>query len=240
MTDAAAPPPVPADLAAVAAATERFLASARGLTDPDLAAPSLLPGWTRGHLLTHVARNADSLVNLLTWARTGIETPQYPNPSARDADIAAGAARPIAEQYPDNETAAARWAEAAAGVPSAAWATLVRNRQGREFAATAIGWMRLQEVEIHHVDLAAGYTAADWPADFVARLLPEVVAAHGMNAGDRPAFEVKADDTGFGATIGAGAPGTVVTGPAHALLAWLIGRGRDGLTGALPELPTWR
>lgn len=235
-----APPPVSADSAAVAAATRRFLDSAHPLTDADIAAPSLLPGWTRGHLLTHVARNADSLVNLLTWARTGVETPQYPTSEARDADIAAGAARPSAEQYRDNEAAAARWADAAGSLPAAALTTVVRNRQGKEFAAAAIGWMRLQEVEIHHVDLAAGYTAADWPADFVARLLPEVVAAHGMNAGDRLAFAVRADDTGFGATIGAGTPDTVVTGPAHALLAWLIGRGGDGLTGDLPELPAWR
>ncbi|UGT59446.1 maleylpyruvate isomerase family mycothiol-dependent enzyme [Nocardia asteroides] len=240
MTDAAAPPPVPEDLAAVAAATRRFLDSARELTDADLAEPSLLPGWTRGHLLTHVARNADSLVNLLTWARTGIETPQYPDPTTRDAEIAAGAARPIAEQYPDNEAAAARWADAAAELPPTAWTTLVRNRQGREFAGAAIGWMRLQEVEIHHVDLAFGYTSADWPADFVARLLPEVVATHAMNAGDRLAFEVRSDDIGFGATIGAGAPGTLITGPAHALLAWLLGRGTNGLTGDLPELPSWR
>ena len=33
-------------------------------------APSALPGWTRAHVLTHLARNADAMVNLLTWART--------------------------------------------------------------------------------------------------------------------------------------------------------------------------
>ncbi|MFC8045008.1 maleylpyruvate isomerase family mycothiol-dependent enzyme [Nocardia sp. NPDC057353] len=235
----AAPPPVP-DLAAVDAATRRFLDTARDVTDAELTAPSLLPGWTRGHLLAHVARNADSLVNLLTWARTGVETPQYPTPTTRDAEIAAGAGRPLAEQYADNEAAAARWAEVAAALPAEAATAVVRNRQGREFPAAAIGWMRLQEVEIHHVDLAAGYTAADWPAEFVARLLPEVVAAHGLSAGKHLAFEVRADDTGFGATVGAGDPGTVITGPAAALLAWLIGRGATGLTGDLPELPAWR
>jgi len=45
--------------------------------------PSALPGWTRGHLLTHLARNADALVNLLTWARTGIPTPMYASPDQR-------------------------------------------------------------------------------------------------------------------------------------------------------------
>ncbi len=47
----------------LAEATERLLATAARLTDEDLRAPSLLPGWTRGHVLAHVARNADSYVN---------------------------------------------------------------------------------------------------------------------------------------------------------------------------------
>ena len=45
----------------------------------------LLPGWTVGHVLTHVARNADAYTNLLTWARTGVETPAYASPEAREA-----------------------------------------------------------------------------------------------------------------------------------------------------------
>jgi maleylpyruvate isomerase len=44
-------------------------------TDGSILADSGLPGWTRGHLLTHVARNADALRNLLTWARTGCHVP---------------------------------------------------------------------------------------------------------------------------------------------------------------------
>ena len=72
-------------------ATARLLATARKLDDADLAAPSRLPGWTRGHVLAHLARNADGCVNLLTWARTGIETPQYASDERRDADIETGA-----------------------------------------------------------------------------------------------------------------------------------------------------
>ncbi|BBC38326.1 hypothetical protein SGFS_096200 [Streptomyces graminofaciens] len=51
-----------------------------------VAEPSALPGWTRGHLLTHLARNADALVNLLTWARTGVRTPMYTTPDQRASD----------------------------------------------------------------------------------------------------------------------------------------------------------
>ena len=47
--------------------------------DDAFAKPSSLPDWTRAHVLTHVARNADAMVNLVTWARTGVPTPAYPS-----------------------------------------------------------------------------------------------------------------------------------------------------------------
>ena len=61
----------------MAAATDRLLRSVDGLTEEDLAGPSLLPGWTRAHVLTHVARNADGFVNLVHAARTGEDREMY-------------------------------------------------------------------------------------------------------------------------------------------------------------------
>ncbi len=61
----------------VDAATSRLLRTAASFDAADLAAASLLPGWTRGHVLAHVARNADGFVNLLTAARTGEALPMY-------------------------------------------------------------------------------------------------------------------------------------------------------------------
>ena len=61
----------------MAVSTDRLLATVDGLDDAALRQPSRLPGWTRAHVLTHIARNADGLVNLVTWARTGEETPMY-------------------------------------------------------------------------------------------------------------------------------------------------------------------
>ena len=90
------------------AANDRLIATVARLSDADVAAPSRLPGWTRGHVLAHLARNADSQVNLLTWARTGVETPQYPDLETRDAEIEAGAPRPAKEQLADLEDSTAR------------------------------------------------------------------------------------------------------------------------------------
>ena len=73
--------------------TALFLETVAGLSDTDLAAPSGLPGWTRAHVAGHVARNADALGNLVTWARTGVETPAYASPEQRAADIETTARR---------------------------------------------------------------------------------------------------------------------------------------------------
>ncbi|WP_227997973.1 maleylpyruvate isomerase family mycothiol-dependent enzyme [Nocardia australiensis] len=224
----------------VAEATTRLLETVRGL-DADLTVPSLLPGWSRGHVLAHLARNADSLVNLLNWARTGIETPQYASISGRDADIEAGAPRPLPEQLADNTTAANRWLDLARSLPADAWSATVRTRQGNSIAATEVIWMRLQEVEIHHADLAAAYQPADWPADFVTRLLPRAAADLTKAAPATPTFEIRATDSAITAVIGTDSPTSVITGPANSLLAWLLGRSNGAdLTGDQPTLPNWK
>ncbi|MFJ9364102.1 maleylpyruvate isomerase family mycothiol-dependent enzyme [Nocardia sp. NPDC101769] len=221
----------------VAAATERLLPAIAALGDADLVEPSLLPGWTRGHVLAHLSRNADSLVNLLLWARTGIETPQYASQFLREADIEAGANRPLRDQLEDFTASAERWLDLARVMPADRWPTLVRNRQGGEIPATRIPWMRLLEVEIHHVDLAVGYTPADWSEDFTTRLLTQSISE--VKPVDGTGFTVTATDTGYTGTVGT--PTTTVTGPATALAAWLIGRspGTD-LTGNLPDLAAWK
>ena len=153
------------ELADLEMATRRLLATAALLTDSQVREPSRLPGWTRGHVLTHLARNADGCCNLLTWARTGTETPMYPSEAARDAAIAAGAGRRAADIAADARDSARRLATAAARLPAGAWAATVARR-GRAFPARELLAMRRSEVEIHHVHLGAGYQPGDWPPGF--------------------------------------------------------------------------
>jgi maleylpyruvate isomerase len=150
----------------VDSATERLLQTAGGLGD--VSAPSGLPGWTVGHVLTHVARNADAYTNLLTWARTGVQTPAYASPEARAAGIEEGAGRPLDEQLEDIRTAHERFADAAAAMPLEAW-TFHLPPTGQ--SAAAVPWARLREVEVHHVDLGAAYSPQDWSDAFALRLL---------------------------------------------------------------------
>ena len=228
-------------------ATDRLLASAATLTDASVREPSLLPGWTRGHVLTHVARNADGLGNLLRWARTGTKTPMYPSREARRAGIEAGAGLPAADLAADVQRAAIAFAAEAASLPAEAWTAQVQMLAGFPFAARGVlGW-RLREVEIHHVDLATGYRPADWPADFVADNLPEVAGSF-VGREDAPSCLLRADGPEQAWQLGperTGAPPPEVRGPAVALLAWLTGRD-DGsglrVSGgaSAPALPPWR
>jgi maleylpyruvate isomerase len=154
-------------------ATARLAVAVEGLTDEEIAAPSLLPGWTRGHVITHVARNADALRNLLVWAHTGVETPSYPSQAARDAGIEAGARRSATELAADIRESGAAFSAEAATLPEQAWQVTVSMLDAEEFPAGRLLPRRLVEVELHHTDLGCGYTRADWPAAFAELDLPE-------------------------------------------------------------------
>ncbi len=219
------------------AATDRLIMSASRLDDSAIAQPSGLPGWTRGHVLTHVARNADGAVNLLTWARTGVQTPQYASREQRAADIEAGSGRPAAEQLADLRATRERFAEAMDQMPAQAWATVVRWTHGDAAPAARVPWHRLREVELHHVDLDTGYGPPDWPEAFAVRMAVELARRMGTRH-DAPRLVLRCPEIGHDLTFGAPG-GEVIEGPVRTAVAWLTGRGPgDGLTGGvLPEVP---
>ncbi len=165
------------DLAHVATAEERLLDEVRGLNDRDMAAPSLLPGWTLAHLLTHLARNADSHRHRTAGAVDGVVVDQYPGgPAQRAADIEAGAGRPAREVVADLATASTRMLEAWMDAPSYAWAGITRDSGGNERPLRKLPGRRWMEVEVHLVDLGTGPTHQDWPDAFVAARLPRMRA----------------------------------------------------------------
>jgi maleylpyruvate isomerase len=214
---------------------ERAVATAlEQLPDDELRRPSPLPGWTRAHVVAHLARNADALVNLCTWARTGAETPMYPSREARDADIETTAALPPGELRADLRDAAARLAEAAAVLPDEAWGAPVRNMQGRTIRAREIPWMRAKELWVHGVDLDAGLSFADAPPEFLAALVDDVLALF-ASRDQTPDETLVATDVGR--TWGSGA--ARVEGPLSSLAAWLTRSRAEGLTGDVPALPAW-
>ena len=154
-------------------ATQRLLGTARILTEPDLRAPSLLPGWTRAHVLAHLARGADAMRNLLAGVRSGQERPAYVSAEARQADIEHGAGMRADELMADLADSAMALRTMARQLPDEGWQVPVRILDSAPFPADQLLTRRLVEVELHHCDLGAGYGPADWPAAFAAMELAE-------------------------------------------------------------------
>jgi maleylpyruvate isomerase len=208
-----------ADIARVEDAQRRFLEAVADLDDEAMLRPSLLPDWTVAHVLTHVARNADSHVRRAEAARRGETIEQYPGGYAgRAAEIEAGASRPASAVLEDVRESAARLHDAWASLPNPAWQVVTRDVGGRERPLSALPARRWQELEVHVVDLRVGVTHREWPDEFVRGWLPRLLSD----------MEGRLRD-------GSGAP------PPGALderdeLAWLYGRlQRDDL----PVLTPW-
>jgi len=154
-------------------ATQRLLGTARIITEPDLRASSLLPGWTRAHVLGHLARDADAMRNLLVSARTGQDRPAYASADARQAGIEHSASLRAGELVADLAASAMALRTVARQLPDDGWQVPVRILDSAPFPAAQLLTRRLVEVELHHCDLGAGYTPADWPPAFAAMELAE-------------------------------------------------------------------
>jgi maleylpyruvate isomerase len=224
----------------MARSTDRLLETVDGMTDDHARAASLLPEWTRAHVLTHLARNADGLANLAHWARTGEQLPMYPGGAEqRDGDIEAGAGRRIGDLRLDLADASERLLGAFADFPAECLEREVMARAG-PWSGWELPLMRVREVEIHHVDLGAGYSSDDWSDQFVRRTLGQL-APQFLARGDCPVSSLQAED---GGSWNVGTTGPQLSGRASDLLTWLTGRSRgDGLssrpTGEVPTAPRW-
>jgi len=218
----------------VTAAREQSLAWAydgaahlRALTarmgDDAFTAPSGLPSWTRAHVLSHIARNADAMVNLLNWARTGVRTPAYLSWEQRDADIAAGATRAPAQIREDLVVSSDRLAAVVRAMPEAAWNARVAHPSGVEIAAGVVPWLRAREMWIHAVDLDVGASFTDLPLPMLVALVDEV-AARGVGPHARLVATDAAREWVLGAAQEAEPEPGVISGPVAELVAWLLGR----------------
>ncbi len=228
-------------LNAIDEAQASFAATVQGLHDDELAAPSLCEGWTRGHVIAHLALNAHSVVNLITWARTGEETPQYPSWEERDADIEKFSTATLDEHLGALKEGDDALREAAEALPLDRWDFVVRGIGGREIPVAGYLRARLNEVEIHHVDLDAGFDSQDWSEQYVRQTL-EYLPERLSDKTEEP-FTLEATDLGVSFILGSGEPTMTVAGPGHMLLKWAAGRSDgNGLTsdrGYLPAVPSW-
>jgi maleylpyruvate isomerase len=224
-------------LAWTADGTRRLLADVAALPDEALAAPTALAGWTRRYLLSHIAANAEALLNLVYWARTGEERRMYASSEQRDTDIAKGARLPATELRARVQSSADALAADLESMPGQAWDAKVITAQGLTRSASEIPWMRTREVYIHTIDLDAGTRWTDLPAEFLTALLDDVTARRSSTGGG-PALAVAATDTGHAWEVAGTGAAVPVSAPLADLAAYLTGRTVSGLEAA-PVLPAW-
>ena len=220
----------------IAAETERVVATAASLSNDAVLAPSLCEGWSRGHVLAHIARNADALGRVCAVALTGEPGTMYPSQQTRDDEIEAGARRPAAAQAADILESGERLAPLLAALgPEHADVLVERVPGGPQISVGWVPFMRLRELVFHHVDLDACFRFD--------RVAPEVVDLFLTEAVDRLRSHAEAPSVrlvptkGESHVIGDGA--TLITGSPAGLLLWLA-RGRaDDVTidGPPPSLP---
>jgi maleylpyruvate isomerase len=233
---------VTATLPWMGAGTEFLVQLVDALPDDALRAPSALPGWSRAHVVGHVARNAEALTRLATWARTGVETPMYADAEQRGADIEASAHGSADTLRRELSSTADELDVALAALDDTTWVATVRSALGRDIPATEIPWMRVREVWLHAVDLGSGATVADLPPGVVDTLLDDVSGVLSTRDGC-PSALLTATDRDRAWQLGPGGGPVEVHGPAAPLLGWLTGRcGPAALTalgGDIPEPPRW-
>jgi maleylpyruvate isomerase len=225
--------------------TTLFVGEVDRLSDDELRGPSALPGWTRAHVVAHLARNAEALGRLTTWAQTGVPTPMYPSREQRDADIETSAVLPVSQLRVELVDTALALATAFDAMGQADWQAGVRSAQGREIPASEVPWMRVREVWLHAVDLDAGARVDDLPGGMVDALLDDVCGAISGRAGCPSAVLEPTDRDGQSWRLGPpdGAIATTLRGGAAELAGWLVGRS-DGSSlrasgGEVPAAPRW-
>lgn len=192
-----------------------FLTAVADLDEAGLEADCGLPGWTRKHLVAHVAANAEAIGNLVQWAATGVERPMYASPQARAAGIEQGAALAAPALLDWLRRSTTELADAMDRLSEAQWAVPVSTAQGRVVPAAETPWMRAREVCVHAVDLATGLTFADLPDGFNQALCADIQTKRGL-----PEL-----------------PAAVAAAPLADVTAWLAGRPHT-LADA-PELGPW-
>ncbi|CAN5421525.1 maleylpyruvate isomerase family mycothiol-dependent enzyme [soil metagenome] len=241
MTTAAALPKIDETLLA----TTRYLEALTQLDDQSVQRSSLLPGWSRAHVVAHLSRNADAFTAVLAATASGAPALMYPSNEARDQDIAETVGRlDLRGLVQDAIGAVARLTEALwafDGDPGATYAR-VPGDPGR-WPLHTIGPRRRAEVEIHHADLGLGYLAAEWPVDFSSAMVKQRHEELSAGDGGCPAMVLAPTDVDKRWRFGEG-PGPEIHGTAGDLAWWLVGRGGgQGLTcsaGELPVLGRWR
>jgi maleylpyruvate isomerase len=215
-----------------------MMATVASLAEDELRKPSKCGGWTRAHVITHLARGADALTNLATWAVTGQETAAYKSREDRDVDIEAGAKRAAAELVADLEQANFRLLEAFWALKDGVQVETLPSLFSGEINAFSLPARRTTELIIHHDDLDTTWEWHEADSDSILDAIDVCVLRLQANS-DSPGLQIVAGE-GDVWTVGDGS--YRIEGYYDELLPFLAREQvEQGLQfeGQLPKLPPW-
>jgi len=217
-------------------ATQSLLGDTIAITDEQWAEPSHLPGWTRAHVATHIARNADAFVRVMGQMRSGKPTSMYESAAQARQDIERGSERSALELQVDLDASAGRLHSHLKELMSMPPDRMVQLSPTRVERLDRLPLARLNEVVLHHIDLDVGFTYLDIGGQVAAWLLEYNAHRIGRNA-KYPAIRINSE-SGVTAVVGGVGRVTLVTDTDNFLLAWLTGRLPPEQTNRLlPYLP---
>jgi maleylpyruvate isomerase len=223
------------DLSRLGRETDMFLATVSSLSDDEMAAPSLCEGWSRAHVIAHVAASGRALVNLIDGAVSGGERPLYASHEDRTQEIAALAALPREELVEELRNSARNFAEQAHRLNGELAAPEV-SENGKDIPATSIVALRIAEVVVHHHDLDTAWTIEEADPDSLLNAIEAVVRS--LRAKGAPGITLVTEERDEW-VIGDGA--LRVESDREGLLQWLA-RGDAAhieAEGPVPALPNW-
>jgi maleylpyruvate isomerase len=199
------------------------------LSNDEVAAQSLLPDWSRGHVLTHLANNSRGLSNLIEWALTGVQKDMYVSTERNGSEI-------ISDFIEQSEIFASNLDRLLIG-PILATEVVLGN--GSRVHPHEIMTLRERELLVHLVDLGLEYKSTDWTFDFSIKTLKSITAGKRKEA-VKFRLLIAGDHTWTCDQNGM----TDIFGVPQDLAAWLMGREPIGKLvtsdgSALGKPPVW-
>lgn len=223
------------DLSRLSRETAMMSTTIETLSTEEMAAASLCEGWSRAHVIAHLASNGRTLVKLIDWATSGEPQELYASREARDAEINELAALPREELVKKFQNAAAYFAEQCERL-SGDLAVEEVDLHGKIIPATSIVALRIAEVVIHHHDLDTAWTIEEADPDSQEDAVEAAVRT--MRVKNAPGMTLVTEE-GDEWVIGDGE--LKVRSDREGLIEWLA-RGqarRIEADGPIPVLPAW-
>lgn len=223
------------DLSRLGRETDMLMATVESLSADEMTVPSLCEGWTRAHVIAHLASNGRALVKLINWALTGEEQQLYASKEARAQDISDLANLPREELLGRLRESAQYFAEQAQRLGGELSVEEV-HLHGKQIPATSIVALRIAEVVVHHHDLDTAWTIEEADPDSVLNAIEAAVRT--MRAKGAPGMTLVTEERDEW-VIGDGA--LRVSSDREGLLEWLARGAAENVEadGPLPNLPSW-